>query len=121
MPNEITFGSRVTACDCLLTGRVNTVWRTPSPTGVGEGGRRSDEGQWGKTNPSSTLNTKPNSDLRPPNSAVYFCVQFPPCSPFIDDWAVYRHGEIALLIEHPKLTNVNVVNLMRPKFPRFQT
>jgi hypothetical protein len=90
MPNEITFGSRVTACDCLLTGRVNTVWTVAA--------------------------SRESAAVR-----HYFCVQFPPCSPFIDDWAVYRHGEIALLIEHPKLTNVNVVNLMRPKFPRFQT
>jgi hypothetical protein len=37
------------------------------------------------------------------------------------DWAVYRTGKIALLIEHSKLTNVNILNIMRPKFPRFQT
>ena len=53
--------------------------------------------------------------------APYFRVQFPPRSPFIGDWAVYRTGEIALFVERPKLTNVNVVNIMRPKFPRFQT
>ena len=34
MPKElITFGSRVTACDCLMVGRVNMVWRVP-PTSV---------------------------------------------------------------------------------------
>jgi hypothetical protein len=84
MPEQlITFGSRVTACDCLMVGRVNMVWRvSPAP---------------------------------------YFRVQFPPRSPFIGDWAVYRTGEIALFVERPKLTNVNVVNIMRPKFPRFQT
>ena len=117
MPTQpITFGSRVTACDCLMVGRVNMVWRTPSLTGVGEGGRRPDEVQQGKTNPS----TKPTSVLCPPSS-VYFRVQFPPRSPFIGDWAVYRADEIALFVERPKLTNVNVVAIMRPKFPRFQT
>jgi hypothetical protein len=63
----------------------------------------------------------PSSDLRPLTSAVYFRVQFPPRSPFIGDWAVYRAGEIALVIERPKLANVNIVAIMRPKFPRFQT
>jgi len=82
-----------------MLGRVNMVWRHPSLTGVGEGGRRPDEGQPGLT---------------------YFRVQFPPRSPFIGDWAVYRTGEIALFVERPKLTNVNVVAIMRPKFPRFQ-
>jgi len=72
----ITFGSRVTACDCLLPGRVSMVWR----------GQR-----------------------------VYYRVQFPPRSPFIGDWAVYRQGEIALVIEQPPL--INVVDLMRPKIP----
>ena len=52
---------------------------------------------------------------------TYFRVQFPPRSPFIGDWAVYRAGEIALVIERPKLANVNIVAIMRPKFPRFQT
>jgi len=117
MPEKlITFGSRVTACDCLMVGRVNMVWRTPSLTGVGEGGRRPDEGQEGKTNPS----TKPTSGLCPPPSAFYR-VQFPPRSPFIGDWAVYRTGELALLIDRVKLTNINIVAIMRPKFPRFQT
>ena len=91
MQATITFGSRVTSCDCLMVGRVNMVWRVPT------------------------------SDLGPPTAAVYFRVQFPPRSPFIGDWAVYRTGEIALFVERPKLTNVNVVNIMRPKFPRFQT
>ncbi len=94
MPNQITFGSRVTACDCLMTGRVNMIWRVSVPP--------------------STLNPQPST--RP-----YYRVQFPPRSPFIGDWAVYRHGEIALFIEPPKLPNVNIVNLMRPQFPRFQT
>ena len=96
MPEQlITFGSRVTACDCLMVGRVNMVWRVPSTTDC----------------------------LRPSDFGlrIYYRVQFPPRSPFIGDWAVYRTGEIALFIEHPKLTNVNVVNIMRPKFPRFQT
>jgi hypothetical protein len=97
-----------------MVGRVNMVWKVPpSPTGVGEGGRRPDEGQRDKTNPSS--------DLRPLTSAVYYRVQFPPRSPFIGDWAVYRAGEIALVIERPKLANINIVAIMRPKFPRFQT
>jgi hypothetical protein len=116
MPKEfITFGSRVTACDCLMVGRVNMVWRIPSPTGVGEGGRRPDEGQRGKANSPSTL-THHASRI-----TLYFRVQFPPRSPFIGDWAVYRAGEIALVIERPKLANVNIVAIMRPKFPRFQT
>jgi hypothetical protein len=46
---------------------------------------------------------------------LYYRVQFPPGSPFIGDWAVYRQGEIALLIEHPPL--LDVVSLMRPKVP----
>ena len=46
---------------------------------------------------------------------LYYRVQFPPRSPFIGDWAVYRQGEIALVIEQPPL--INVVDLMRPKFP----
>ena len=118
MPTQlITFGSRVTACDCLMVGRVNMVWHVPSLTGVGEGARRADEGRQGKANSSSAPNTKPTSDLRPLTSAVYYRVQFPPRSPFIGDWAVYRAGEIALYIERPKLTNVNVVDLMRPKVP----
>jgi hypothetical protein len=92
MPKElITFGSRVTACDCLMVGRVNMVWRVP-----------------------------PTSGLCPPSS-VYYRVQFPPRSPFIGDWAVYRTGELALLIDRVKLTNINIVAIMRPKFPRFQT
>jgi hypothetical protein len=81
----ITFGSRVTTCDCLLHGRVNMVWRLPS-----------------------TINSQPSTRL-------YYRVQFPPRSPFIGDWAVYRQGEITLIIEHPPL--VNVVDIMRPKFP----
>jgi len=81
----------LTAYDCLMVGRVNMVWRVP-----------------------------PTSDLRPLTS-VYFRVQFPSRSPFIGDWAVYRHGELALLIDRVKLTNINIVAIMRPKFPRFQT
>ena len=101
MPEQlITFGSRVTACDCLMVGRVNMVWRTPSLT-------------W----PTSRGSVRPRGSP----GMTYFRVQFPPRSPFIGDWAVYRTGEIALFVERPKLTNVNVVNIMRPKFPRFQT
>ena len=93
MPKEfITFGSRVTACDCLMVGRVNMVWRHPH-------------------------HDHPQGD--PPTT--YYRVQFPPRSPFIGDWAVYRHGELALLIDRVKLTNINIVAIMRPKFPRFQT
>lgn len=85
----ITIGSRVTACDCLLPGRISMVWRVPR-------GR--------------------DPDLRPPTSVLrFYRVQFPPHSPFIGDWAVYRQGEIALVIEQPPL--VNVVDLMRPKIP----
>jgi len=50
-------------------------------------------------------------------SPVYYRVQFPPRSPFIGDWAVYRTGKIALFVERPKLTNVDVVAIMRPKVP----
>jgi len=90
MPKElITFGSRVTACDCLMVGRVNMVWNV--------------------------------SPLSPLPSPVYYRVQFPPRSPFIGDWAVYRASELALLIDRVKLTNINIVAIMRPKFPRFQT
>ena len=93
MPTQpITFGSRVTACDCLMVGRVNMVWKVPSP-----------------------LSTLPSAPL------VFYRVQFPPRSPFIGDWAVYRSGELALLIDRVKLTNINIVAIMRPKFPRFQT
>ena len=118
MPEQlITFGSRVTACDCLMVGRVNMVWHViPSPAGAGEGAHRADEGQRGKTNPS-----KPASDLRPLTSAVYYRVQFPPRSPFIGDWAIYRQGELALLIDRDRVRHVNIVAMMRPKFPRFQT
>ena len=77
----ITFGSRVTACDCLLPGRVSMVWHVAASRAAN----------------------------------IYYRVQFPPRSPFIGDWAVYRHGEIALVIEQPPL--INVVDLMRPKFP----
>ena len=91
MPEQlITFGSRVTACDCLMVGRVNMVWTVAA--------------------------SRESAAVR-----HYFRVQFPPRSPFIGDWAVYRTGEIALFVERPKLTNVNVVAIMRPKFPRFQT
>ena len=55
------------------------------------------------------------ADLRPPDLCDYFRVQFPPRSPFIGDWAVYRTGELALVIEQPPL--VDVVALMRPKVP----
>jgi hypothetical protein len=116
MPTQpITFGSRVTACDCLMVGRVNMVWKVGQcvPPARAQG-----EIPHSSSNPSST---KPTSDLRPPTSAVYYRVQFPPRSPFIGDWAVYRADEIALFVERPKLTNVNVVAIMRPKFPRFQT
>ena len=83
-PNTNTFGSRVTASDCLLPGRVSMVWRVPI------------------THHASRI-------------TFYYRVQFPPRSPFIGDWAVYRHGEIALVIDHPPL--VDVVALMRPKIP----
>jgi len=33
----------------------------------------------------------------------------------------YRTGELALLIDRVNLTNINIVAIMRPKFPRFQT
>jgi hypothetical protein len=61
--------------------------------------------------------------LTPPSPACAsrYCVQFPPRSPFIGDWAVYRAGELVLLIDRVKLTNINIVAIMRPKFPRFQT
>jgi len=36
------------------------------------------------------------------------------------DWAVYRHGELALLIGHPKLPSFDKVAIMRPKFHPFQ-
>jgi len=91
-PVGITFGSRVTACDCLLTGRVSMVWVLA-------------DGHHSSSHPKIRT------------AKVYFRVHFPPRSPFIGDWAVYRQGEIALLIEHPKLTNLNIVDLMRPKVP----
>jgi hypothetical protein len=86
--NTITFGSRVTTCDCLLTGRISMVWKSPP-------------------------------DLRPPAAGFwpYYRVHFPPRSPFLDDWAVYRAHEVALYMEQPPLVNLNVVNLMRPKVP----
>jgi hypothetical protein len=83
-PETITFGSRVTTCDCLIHGRVSMVWRVPI------------------THHASRI-------------TLYYRVQFPPRSPFIGDWAVYREGEIALYIEQPPL--VNVVAIMRPKIP----
>lgn len=105
MPEQlITFGSRVTACDCLMVGRVNMVWRV-------------------ERRPPARLDQQDQSGgpvVRSP-VVLYYRVQFPPRSPFIGDWAVYRTGEIALFVERPKLTNINVVNLMRPKFPRYQT
>ena len=67
------------------------------------------------------LNPQHQADLRPLTSAVYYRVQFPARSPFIGDWAVCRAGEIALVIERPKLVNINIVAIMCPKFPRFQT
>jgi hypothetical protein len=84
-PDTITFGSRVTACDCQLPGRVTMVW--PVLRSLGEGGRST--------------------------TTCYYRVQFPPRSSFIGDWAVYRQGEIALVIDHPPL--IDVVALMRPK------
>jgi hypothetical protein len=48
---------------------------------------------------------------------VFYRVQFPPRSPFIGDWAVYRQGELAPYIEQPALVDLNVVDLMRPKVP----
>ena len=93
MPQElITFGSRVTACDCLMIGRVNMVWRTPH-------------------------HQHPQGD--PP--MTYYRVQFPPRSPFIGDWAIYRQGELALLIDRDRVRHVNIGAMMRPKFPRFHT
>ena len=81
----IGFGTKVTTCDCLMTGRVNGIW---------------------------VLHLKP----RP---KTYYRVQFPPLSPFIDDWAIYREGEIAPRVDNPPLTNVNpsIVDAMRPKTP----
>jgi len=52
-----------------------------------------------------------------PAGAYYYRVQFPPGSPFIDDWAVYRQNEVARRIDRPPLINLNVVDAMRPKFP----
>jgi len=105
MPKElITFGSRVTACDCLMVGRVNMVWRVErrSPARIDQ----QDQSR--------------GPVVRSP-VVLYFRVQFPPRSPFIGDWAIYRSGELALLIDRVKLTNINIVAIMRPKFPRFQT
>ena len=82
--SPLTWGSRVTTCDCLMPGRINTVWKVGAPP------------------------------------ATYFRVQFPPGSPFISDWAVYRDHEVALIIERPPLVNVNkrsIVQAMRPKLP----
>jgi len=65
MPGQlITFGSRVTACDCLMVGRVNMVWK------VGQcvpPARAKGEIPHSSSNPPSTL-TKPTSGLRPPTS-----------------------------------------------------
>jgi len=65
----------------------------------------------------------PHSSSRPPiqASTVFYRVQFPPRSPFIGGWAVYRAGELALRIDRVKLTNINIVAIMRLKFHRFQT
>jgi hypothetical protein len=87
----ITFGSHVTTCDCRITGRVNMIWPPPK-----------------------VQNPTPSALKNWP----YYRVQFPPCSPFLDDWAVYRAHEIALRIEPPPLTNLNIVDHMRPKVPR---
>ena len=87
---KIQFGSRVTTCDCLLTGRVTMIWPLPA-----------------------THHPPPITHHFP-----YFRVQFPPRSPFLDDWAVYRAHEVALLNESPPLTDLNIVALMRPKVPR---
>ena len=78
-------GDRVTACDCLMTGRISRVWKSQP----------------------STLNPQ-----------LFYRVQFPPRSPFIDDWAVYREHELAEIIEKLKLTNLNIVDAMRPKLPK---
>jgi len=79
--SKIAFGSPVTTCDCLLTGRVTMIWFVP-----------------------------------PPDARTYYRIQFPPHSPFLDDWAVYRAHEVAAVIESPPL--INIVALMRPKVPR---
>jgi len=90
MKSKITFGSRVTTCDCLLTGRVSMVWHkeshVPSPK-------------------SKVTDGSPTLDLKPwtldPSLWPYFRVQFPPRSPFLDDWAVYRAHEVAMYTEQP--------------------
>jgi hypothetical protein len=106
MSNHITFGSRVTACDCLMVGRVHMVWEV-GPC----------------IPPAQAQGEVPQSSSNPPiqTSRAYYRVHFPPRSPFIGDWAIYRAGEIVLFVERPKPTNVNIVNIMRPRFPRFQT
>ena len=86
---KIQFGSHVTTCDCLLTGRITMIWHSPPIP-------------------------KPQTSY----PRTYFRVQFPPRSPFLDDWAVYRAHEVALLNESPPLTDLNIVALMRPKVPR---
>lgn len=46
----------------------------------------------------------------------FFRVQFPPRSPFFDDWTLYAESELAPWQERPKL--IDIVAIMRPKLPR---
>jgi hypothetical protein len=69
MPEQlITFGSRLTACDCLLTGHVSMVWRV-------------------EYRPPARLDQQDQSRgpiVRSP-VVLYYRVQFAPRSPFIGD------------------------------------
>ena len=90
--SKIAFGSPVTTCDCLLTGRVTMIWFVPPRA------------------------PRPQTPVQTPDARTYYRIQFPPHSPFLDDWAVYRAHEVAAVIESPPL--IKIVALMRPKVPR---
>jgi hypothetical protein len=83
--SNITFGSHVTTCDCLVTGRVNMVWPAP-----------------------------PGAPPVHPSPWPCYQVFFPPrLAPF--DAAVYRAYEVALYNDRPPLVNLDVVALMMPR------
>ena len=84
----VRWGDRVAVCDCARPGRVTFIWDIP-----------------------------PEARARNP-APKYYRVEFAMGSPFIGDYAIYRAGELTPWIEKPALTDLNVVDAMRPKIPK---
>lgn len=85
---SLAHGTQVTTCDSLLPGRITMVYY-PAP----------------------------HAPSPAPGPWPYYRVQFPPRLFWSEWYAIYRPNEVCPLIEHPPLTNLQIVNKMRPRIP----